>query len=315
MTDGHKRQPDLAGEKGQRFRTGRKPMDRPTGDPDPEKLQLTWDALAATKPATHPGKERAVNIFVCVKQVPDSETQIKVKPDGSGIEEGNIKWIMNPYDEYGVEEALRIKEKKGGEVTVVSLGPARVMESIRTALAMGADKGIQISDPAFDGADAYTVASALAAAIKAQPFDLVLCGQRAIDDDAGQVGSILAELLNIPQLTVVTKVEVEDKTVKAIRPIEGAQLLIEATLPCLITAQKGLNEPRYASLPGIMKAKKKPVEMKDAASLGVKPETKARIIRLTPPPARAAGKIISGDDPAAKAGEMARLLREEAKVI
>lgn len=256
-----------------------------------------------------------MNIIVCVKQVPDTETQIKVKPDGSGIDEGNIKWIMNPYDEYGVEEALRIKEKKGGEVTVISLGPARAMESIRTALAMGADKGIHINDPVLNAADAYSVAAALAAAIKAQPSDLIFCGQRAIDDDAGQVGSILAELLDIPQVTVVVKLEVEDKKIKAVRPIEGAQLLIEAGLPCLITAQKGLNEPRYASLPGIMKAKKKPVDVKNAAALGITPTVKARVARLTPPPARAPGKIIGGDDPAVKAAEMARLLREEAKVI
>lgn len=256
-----------------------------------------------------------MNIIVCVKQVPDTETLIKVKADGSGIDEGNIKWVMNPYDEFGVEEALRIKEKKGGEVIVVALGPPRAMETIRTALAMGADRGIQLSDAAFSGACPYATAAALAAAIRPIPFDIIFCGQRAVDDDAGQVGSILAELLDIPQLTVVTKVEVEGKTVKVLKPIEGAQLVIEGTLPCLITAQKGLNEPRYASLPGIMKAKKKPVDVKDAAALGVKVENRARVVRLTPPPARPPGKIIGGDDPGAKAAEMARLLREEAKVI
>ena len=148
-----------------------------------------------------------MNIVACVKQVPDTEAQIKVKPDGSGIEEGGIKWVMNPYDEFGVEEALRLKEKNGGEVTIVCLGPARAMETIRTALAMGADKGIHISDPAFDGADAYTTASALAAAIKGIPHDIIFCGQRAIDDDSAQVGAVLAELLGIPQVTVVTKFE------------------------------------------------------------------------------------------------------------
>jgi len=256
-----------------------------------------------------------VNIVACVKQVPDTEAQIKVKPDGSGIEEGGIKWVMNPYDEFGVEEALRLKEKTGSEVTVVSIGPARAMETIRTAMAMGADKGIHICDPALDNADSYTVASALAAAIKGIPYDIIFCGQRAIDDDSAQVGSVLAELLGIPQITVVTKFELTDGKVKAIRPIEGAQLLIECPLPALVTAQKGLNEPRYASLPGIMKAKKKPVDVKDAAALGVSAVTKAKVVRFVPPPARAAGKIICGDDPAAKAAELARLLREEAKVI
>ena len=260
-------------------------------------------------------KEKDVNIIACVKQVPDTETLIKVKPDGSGIDESGIKWVMNPYDEFGVEEALRMKEKFGGDVTIVTLGPARALESVRTALAMGADKGIYINDPVFDDADAYVIATALAAAIKAIPHDIIFCGQRAIDDDSGQVGAILAELLDIPQVTIVTKVDVEGNSIKVIKPIEGAQLLIESPLPCVITAQKGLNEPRYASLPGIMKAKKKPVDVKGAAGLGVSVDIKAKVVKTLPPPARPPGKIICGDDPAAKAKELAKLLREEAKVI
>lgn len=257
-----------------------------------------------------------MNIVACVKQVPDTEAQIKLKADGSGIEEGGIKWVMNPYDEFGVEEALRLKEKQGGEVTIVSVGPARAMETIRTALAMGADKGIHICDPALDGADAFGIASALAAAIKGIPHDIVFCGQRAIDDDSAQVGAVLAELLGMPQITVVTKLEYTDSTVKAIRPIEGAQLLIESPLPCLVTAQKGLNEPRYASLPGIMKAKKKPVEVKDLAALGITVEPKAQVVKFLPPAARAAGKVLCGDGtPEGKAAELAKLLREEAKAI
>ncbi|MDO9585528.1 MAG: electron transfer flavoprotein subunit beta/FixA family protein [Syntrophales bacterium] len=260
-------------------------------------------------------KEEDVNIIACIKQVPDTEAQIRVNADGSGIDEAGIKWVMNTYDEYGVEEALRLKEKHGGEVTVVSVGPARAMETIRTALAMGADSGIHISDPALEGSDAYVTASALAAAIKQVPYDIIFCGQRAIDDDAGQVGSILAELLGIPQITAVTKVDVEGASVKAIRPIEGAQLLIESALPCVITAQKGLNEPRYASLPGIMKARKKPVDVKDAAALGIAADRKLKVLKFAPPPARPPGRIISGDNPAAKAAALAKLLREEAKVI
>lgn len=256
-----------------------------------------------------------MNIVACIKQVPDTESQIKVKPDGSGVDDTGIKWVMNPYDEFGVEESLKLKEKFGGDVTVVSVGPARAIETIRTALAMGADKGIHINDPAFEGADAYGTASVLAAAIKDIPHDIIFCGQRAIDDDSGQVGAILAELLNIPQLTIVTKVDVDGNTVKVVRPVEGAQLLIESSLPAVITTQKGLNEPRYASLPGIMKAKKKPVDVKDAASLGVTVNVKARVAKVVPPPARSPGKIVCGDDPAAKAKELARLLREESKVI
>lgn len=254
-----------------------------------------------------------MNLIACVKQVPDTEAQIKVKADGSGIEEAGIKWVMNPYDEFGVEEALRLKEKAGGTVTVVSVGPARAMETIRTALAMGAEKGVHITD--LDNADAFATASALAAAIKEIPFDIVFCGQRAIDDDSAQVGSILAELLGVPQVTIVTKLEVADNKIKAVKPIEGAQLLIEAATPCVVTAQKGLNEPRYASLPGIMKAKKKPVDVKKAADYGISSDFKAKLAKMMPPPSRPPGKIIQGDDPAVKAAELVKLLREEAKVI
>jgi electron transfer flavoprotein beta subunit len=256
-----------------------------------------------------------VNVIVCVKQVPDTEALIKVKPDGSGIEETGIKWVTNPYDEFGVEEALKLKEKFGGDVTIVSVGPARALDTIRTALAMGADKGIHINDPALEGTDAYSIASALAAAIKGIAYDIIFCGQRAIDDDAGQVGSVLAELLGIPQVTFVTKLDVEGNAIKVVRPIEGAQLLIQSSLPCVVTAQKGLNEPRFASMLGIMKAKKKPVDVKNAAELGVTVAPKANITRLLPSPARPPGKIICGEEPAEKARELAKLLREEAKVI
>jgi len=256
-----------------------------------------------------------VNIIACIKQVPNTDTTIRVKPDGSGIDETGIEWVMNPYDEFGIEEALRMKEKLGGEVTIVSLGPARAMNAIRTAMAMGADRAIYINDPVFDGADAYMTATALAAAIKTIPYDIILCGQRAIDDDSGQVGAILASLLDIPQVTFATKVDVEGNSIKVVRPVEGAQLLIESPLPCLVTADKGLNEPRFASLPGIMKARNKPVEVKDAAMLGVSMDVKAEVIGTMPPLARPPGKIISGDDIATKAKELAKLLREEAKVI
>ena len=256
-----------------------------------------------------------MNIIACVKQVPDTETLIKVKPDGSGIVEDGIKWVMNPYDEYGVEEALRLKDKYGGDVTIVSVGPARIMETIRTALAMGAEKAVHIDDPSLYGADAYTTATALAAAIKVLPHDIIFCGQRAVDDDSGQVGSILAELLGLPQVTLTTKLEIADKKAKAAKAIEGATVTIEMSLPCVITAQKGLNEPRYASLPGIMKAKKKPVDVKNAAALGITADPKAKVAKTIPPPARRPGKIIEGDDPALKAQTLVKLLREEAKVI
>lgn len=264
-----------------------------------------------------------MNIFVCLKQVPDTETQIKIAPDAKSIVTDDIKWVINPYDEYGIEEALQIKEKFGGEVIVVGLGPKRVTESIRTALAMGADRGILISDDQLEGSDSLATAKALAAAIKAFEFDLIFMGQRGVDDDMGVVGANLAEFLGIPQLSIIDKVEVAEdgKSVKVNRPIEGETLIIESTLPAVITAQKGLNEPRYASLPGIMKAKKKPLEEKTLADLGLDPTEfgesarKLKILEITPPPAREAGKIVEGETPQEKAAELARLLHDEAKII
>lgn len=264
-----------------------------------------------------------MNIIVCLKQVPDTETQIKVGSDGKSIVTDDIKWVMNPYDEHGVEEALRIKEKFGGEVTVMGLGPKRVTESIRTALAMGADKGMLISDEALEGSDSLAVAKALAAAIKELDYDLIFSGQRGVDDDMGVVGANIAELLDIPQLSVIDKVEVAEdgKSVKVNRPIEGSTLVIEAPLPALITTQKGLNEPRYASLPGIMKAKKKPFDEKTLSDLGLdaaefgEGARKVKVLEITPPPAREAGKIVEGETPQEKAAGLAKLLHDEAKVI
>ena len=264
-----------------------------------------------------------MNIIVCLKQVPDTESQIKIAPDAKSIIEDDIKWIMNPYDEFGVEEALLLKEKFGGEVTVVGMGPQRVTESIRTALAMGADKGVLINDPALEGSDTLATAKALAAVIKELPFDLVFAGQRGVDSDNGLVGAALAEFLGVPQICLAVKVEVAEdgQSLKANRPIEGQTLVIETSLPALITTQKGLNEPRYASLPGIMKAKKKPLEEKTLADLGLDASEfgegaqNLKIQELIPPPQREAGKMVEGETPEAKAAELARLLHEEAKVI
>jgi electron transfer flavoprotein beta subunit len=264
-----------------------------------------------------------VNCVVCLKQVPDTETQIKIAQDGASIVTDNIKWVMNPYDEYAVEEALRIKEKLGGEVTVVGVGPKRVTESIRTALAMGADKGILVDDPSALGSDSLGVARILAAVIKDLDYDLILCGKQGVDDDYGIVGSNLAELLNIPQVSVVVKLEVSEdgKSIKAQREVEGGSLVIEASLPALVTAQKGLNEPRYASLPGIMKAKKKPLDVKTIADLGLdaaqigEQGSNIKVLRLTPPAERKAGKLVEGETPEEKAANLAKLLHEEAKVI
>jgi len=257
-----------------------------------------------------------VEIVVCLKQVPDTEAQIKISGDSKSIDASDIKWVMNPYDEYGVEEALKLKEKFKGTVTVASVGPARIVEAIRTALAMGVDKAIHVETEGGE-LDPYTTAELLAAAIKEVPYDLVFCGQRAVDNDQAQTGAALAEFLGIPQLSLIVKVDVADDQSKVTvqRPIEGQTLVIESGLPALITAQKGLNEPRYASLPGIMKAKRKPMDKKDPASLGVTPEGKLEVVQLTPPPERPPGKVIDGETAEEKAIELVRLLHEEAKIV
>lgn len=257
-----------------------------------------------------------MEIIACLKQVPDTETQIKIAGDGKSVDTGDIKWIMNPYCEFGVEEALRLKEKFGGTVTVVSVGPARVVESLRTALAMGADKAIHI-ESATTELSPLTTAKLLAAAIKEVPFDVVFCGQRAVDNDQAQVGPALAELLDLPHVALGIKLEVADDKAKALihRPVEGQTIVYETPLPFLMTTQKGLNEPRYASLPGIMKAKKKPMDKKDAAALGVSLESTIEVLKLTPPPQRAPGKIVDGETVEEKVVKLVKLLHEEAKVV
>ena len=259
-----------------------------------------------------------MNSVVCVKQVPDTETLIKLNADGTGIETAGIKWIMNPFDEYAVEEAVRQKEKSGGAVTLVCLGPDQALDAIRSGLAMGADTAVHINDAEFaTKADPYATAVALAAAIKDLEYDAIFCGKQAVDDDAGQVASILGELLDLPVITIVIKFELSDdgKTAIVTREIEGGHAVIEVPLPAIFTAQKGLNEPRYASLPQIMKAKKKPVTVKTVADLGVSAEPMTVIKGMELPPERQAGKMIEGADAAAKAAALAKALHEEAEVI
>jgi len=249
-----------------------------------------------------------VNIIVCIKQVPDTETKVKVGPDGKTIDPAGVNYILNPYDEFAVEEGLRIKEKHGGEVTVVSLGPDRVTSAIRTALAMGADKGVHIKlDDTY--LDSHAVASVLADTLKELPYDIILMGKQAVDDDNLQVGPRVATLLGIPCVTVVTKLEIGDGKLVAEREVEGGTEVIEASLPAVVTAQKGLNEPRYASVKGIMMAKKKPIEEKTVDA----PETQLEIVKMDYPPERQAGKFIGKgvDD----VPELVRRLHEEAKVI
>jgi len=262
-----------------------------------------------------------MEIVVLVKQVPDTESLIEIAGDGVSIKKQDIKWVMNPYDEIAVEEALQIRDAQGGAVTVVSMGGQKTVETIRTALAMGADKGIHINDPAAEGSDALATAKILAAAIKEIPFELIIAGHRAVDEDNYQVASAVAELLGIPQVSMVVKAELLDGKIKCQRTIEGGTVTVEASMPALFTTQRGLNEPRYASLPGIMKAKKKPVDVKTLADLGIDPTSvgqanrKVKIKALNFPPQRQAVRMIEGETAQNKAAGLVKVLHEEVKII
>jgi electron transfer flavoprotein beta subunit len=258
-----------------------------------------------------------MKIVVCVKQVPDTEARIRIAPDGKGIAEGDLSWVVSPYDEYAVEEALKIKEAKGGEVVLVTCGPDRVQSALRSGLAMGADSAIHLKDPLFDALDAAGTAWALAAAIKPLGADLILCGQQGVGTDYAQVPGILAEILDLPQVTMAVKIEIGDMKATVKREIEGATETWETTLPAVISAQKGLNEPRYASLKGIMAAKKKPIQTMDAAAAGLKAEdlaARTKVVAMELPAARSAVKMIEGD-PDTQVKELLRVLHDEAKVL
>jgi electron transfer flavoprotein beta subunit len=258
-----------------------------------------------------------MKIVVCIKQVPDTETRIRIAPDGRSIVELDINWIVSPYDEFAIEEALRIKEAKGGEVILVSVGPDRVQSALRNGLAMGADSGVHVKDAALDGTDTFGTARALAAVLKPLAPDLVLMGQQGVGGDNSQVPGLTAEILDLPSVTMAVKVEVKDGSVAVEREIEGAHETWESSLPAVVSAQKGLNEPRYASLKGIMAAKKKVIETKDLSALGLAPgdvAARTSIVALELPPPRAAVKMIEGDADT-QVRELIRVLHEDAKVI
>lgn len=257
----------------------------------------------------------AVKIFVCVKQVPDTETKIKLSADGKSVDSSGVKWILCPYDEFAVEEAIRFKEKNAGAtITVISAGPDRVAEALRTALAMGCDEGVHVATP--ENADSYLVAKALARSIeKTGPAHIIFTGKQAIDDDCAQVHQALAEFLHIPAATVVLRAQY-GATVQVEREIEGGNIeKIELSIPCVIAAQKGMNEPRYASLPNIMKAKKKEIKKFTLADLDLaNAQPKIGYRQLSLPAERSSCKMIAGDTPTA-AKALVKALREEAKVI
>jgi electron transfer flavoprotein beta subunit len=259
-----------------------------------------------------------MKILVMVKQVPDTATQVKIGSDGKQIDTTGITWIVSPYDEFAVEEALRIKEKRGqGEVVAVSLGPDRAKEALRSTLAMGCDRAIHVNDPALAAADTLTAARALAAVVKQEAPQLVLCGRQAIDDDMGAVGVQLAEVLGWPCASWIMEevVDADAKSVRVGRQVEGGLEVFELPLPAVLSAQKGMNEPRYPTLKGIMGAKKKEIKDVKAADLGLAsttPELSVTALEALPP--RPPGRVIPGETKDA-VKELVRALREDAKAI
>lgn len=264
-----------------------------------------------------------MKIIVCIKQVPDTATKIVIKEGSSKISAENVQFVLNPYDEYAVEEALRIKEKKEGtEITVITIGPERAQEAIRTALAMGADRAYHLQDDALIGSDNFVIANCLAKIISSMEYNLILCGKQAVDDDAFFVGQALAELLGIPHVSVITKLlfseDYHSVTVK--RQLEGGSEMVELPLPALFTCQKDLNIPRLPSMKGIMSVKKKEINKLDMAGIGLERSqvgeegSLTKRLSLSLPPERGGGKILEGDIEETTQN-LVRLLREDAKVV
>lgn len=255
-----------------------------------------------------------MKIGVLLKQVPDTETRLKLVPDGSGIDEATIKWVVNPYDELAVEEALRLKEKAGGEVVIITAGPARAVEAIRTALAMGADRGIRIDTTGMI-LDTSMTAKILAAVVKEENFNIIFAGKRAIDDDCSQVVQAVSEEIGWASVPVIEKFELNgDKALVQVPSGGGIKEVLEVGLPAVFGCEKDLNKPRYASLPGIMKAKSKPIQDKSAKDLlsgaGIKVET----VRYSLPPERAAGRKVEGEADVV-AEQLIKYLKEELRII
>lgn len=248
-----------------------------------------------------------MNIVVCISQTPDTATKLTVGPDGKNIDPKGVKFVLNPYDEFAVEEGLRQRQAGGGEVTLVCVGGEGAKEAVRLGLAMGADKAILIKDEAKP--DSYIVAAELAEVIKGINPELVLLGRQSVDYDSAQIGPMLSELLDLPLVSFVTKLDIAGTSVKAERDIEGGKEVVETSLPCIITAQKGLNEPRYPKLPDIMKAKSKPIEERASSAPAARTET----LQMRQPEAKGTGKFFEFTPDNVK--ELVRLLHEEAKVI
>ena len=262
-----------------------------------------------------------MNLVVCVKQTPSSEARVTVASDRRSIEPANTEFVLNPYDEYAVEEALRGREKFGGTISTISVGPTRSQEMLRHCLALGVDRALIVHQEDLIGADPHGIASILAAAIRPLQADLILCGKVAIDIENMGTGVALAELLGLPHVSVASKVEwTDEKHLRVHREIEGACEVVEVELPAVLTAEKGLNEPRYPKLPGIMKAKKKPIEELGSDALGIDPTkvgtqaARLETTRMDPPPPRAEGKKYTGE-PAESVRQVLAALRDERKLL
>jgi electron transfer flavoprotein beta subunit len=257
-----------------------------------------------------------MDIVVLMKQTFDTEEKIYI--DNHQITEDDAKFIINPYDEYAVEEAVKIKEEIGGEVTVITFGPQRADSALRTALAMGADKAILIDSESFDlGADEYMASVILASAVKKQPYDIILCGNMAVDGGSAQVGPRVAEILGIPHITAITKLELQDRNVLVERDVEGDTETITSMTPILLTTQQGLNEPRYPSMTGIVKAKKKPLDFLSSSDLEIEAhllKAKTSVADRYLPEQKGAGQILSGSLEE-QAKQLVLSLRQEAKVV
>lgn len=257
-----------------------------------------------------------MNIYVLVKRTFDTEEKLVIS--NGKIQEDGAEFIINPYDEYAIEEAINVRDAHGGEVTVVTIGGEDAEKQLRTALAMGADKAVLINtEDDLEETDQFTTAYILAEYLKDKDADLILGGNVAIDGGSGQVGPRVADLLGINYVTTITSLEIDGGTAKIVRDIEGDAEELEASLPLLVTAQQGLNEPRYPSLPGIMKAKKKPLEELELDDLDIDEEdveAKTETVDVYLPPKKEAGRILEGEV-ADQVSELVSLLRTEAKVI
>ena len=261
-----------------------------------------------------------MNFLVFVKQVPDTETKIRIAGDNKSIVEDDVNFIVSPYDEMAIEEALVRKEALGGEITVATMGPNRAEAALRTALAMGCDKAIHLEEDVFEGADSFATAKALAAVVKKYNPDIVFFGKQGVGRDNTQVGQMVAGMAGLGHIGMCVKLEIDGDKIRGEREIEGGRETVEVSRPAVVVAQKGLNEPRYPALRGIMQAKRKPIEKLTAADLGLSADevgaagSKTEFAGLVLPPAREAGKKLEVE-PEVAAKEIVTFLKNEAKAL